>query len=81
MRFRTFDDTPSAQHLFKVRAVLVVPESLSNESLRGVLEKLASEMMLDYQPTDSASCRRNVARSWCLTSCVPTSSRQSPTYS
>ena len=37
----------SAQHLFKVRAVLVVPESLSNETLRGVLEKLASDMMLD----------------------------------
>jgi len=37
----------SAQHLFKVRAVLVVPESLANETLRGMLEKLASDMMLD----------------------------------
>ena len=37
----------SAEHLFKVRAVLVVPETLSNDALRGVLEKLASEMMLD----------------------------------
>jgi methionyl-tRNA formyltransferase len=41
------DGSPSAQHLFKVRAVLVVPESLSSETLRGVLERLASEMMLD----------------------------------
>jgi methionyl-tRNA formyltransferase len=41
------DDGASAEHLFKVRAVLVVPDSLSNDTLRGVLEKLASEMMLD----------------------------------
>jgi glycine cleavage system regulatory protein len=40
-------DTPSAQHVFKVRALLVVPESLSNEALRNALDKLASEMMLD----------------------------------
>jgi methionyl-tRNA formyltransferase len=37
----------SPEHLFKVRAMLVVPESLSNDALRGALEKLASEMMLD----------------------------------
>ena len=37
----------SAEHLFKVRAALVVPETLSNEALRGALEKFASEMMLD----------------------------------
>jgi methionyl-tRNA formyltransferase len=41
------DDGASAEHLFKVRAVLVVPDTLSNDTLRGVLEKLASEMMLD----------------------------------
>ena len=27
--------------------MLVVPESLTSETLRGVLERLASEMMLD----------------------------------
>jgi methionyl-tRNA formyltransferase len=37
----------SAEHLFKVRALLVVPESLGNETLRGALDALASEMMVD----------------------------------
>jgi len=41
------DDGTSAQHLFKVRAVLVVPEAVTNETLRAALERLASEMMLD----------------------------------
>ena len=37
----------SAEHLFKVRALLVVPESLGNETLRGALDALANEMMVD----------------------------------
>jgi methionyl-tRNA formyltransferase len=41
------DDGASAQHLFKVRAVLVVPESLPTEGMRSALDKLASEMMVD----------------------------------
>ena len=41
------DDGASTQHLFKVRAMLVVPEALSNETLGAALDKLASEMMLD----------------------------------
>ncbi|HEX6792878.1 MAG TPA: formyltransferase family protein [Casimicrobiaceae bacterium] len=35
------------QHLFKVRAVLVVPESLPAATLRTALDQLASEMMAD----------------------------------
>jgi glycine cleavage system regulatory protein len=35
------------QSQFKVRAVLVVPQDLSDEALRGVLEGLASQMMMD----------------------------------
>ena len=41
------DGASSAQHLFKVHAVLVVPESLPTEALRSALDKLASEMMVD----------------------------------
>ncbi len=37
----------SAEHLFKVNALLVVPESLPNDELRRELEKLANEMMVD----------------------------------
>ena len=37
----------SAEHLFKVKALLVVPESLSNETLRRSLDALANELMLD----------------------------------
>jgi glycine cleavage system regulatory protein len=37
----------AAEHLFKVRALLVVPASLPNETLRGALDALASEMMVD----------------------------------
>jgi glycine cleavage system regulatory protein len=32
---------------FKVNAHLLVPQAISNDSLRGELESLASEMMLD----------------------------------
>jgi glycine cleavage system regulatory protein/folate-dependent phosphoribosylglycinamide formyltransferase PurN len=35
------------QHLFKVKAVLVVPEALSNAALRVSLQTLADEMMID----------------------------------
>ncbi len=37
----------SAEHLFKVNALLVVPESLPNDELRRALEALANEMMVD----------------------------------
>ncbi len=37
----------SAEHLFKVKALLVVPESLGNDALRSELEALANEMMVD----------------------------------
>jgi methionyl-tRNA formyltransferase len=39
-------DTP-ADHLFKVRALLVVPASVSNEELRTALEPLTKEMTVD----------------------------------
>jgi methionyl-tRNA formyltransferase len=35
------------QSQFKVRALLVVPQALSDETLRQVLEGLASQMMMD----------------------------------
>ena len=41
------DGGASAEHLFKVKALLVVPESLSNEGLRRALDALANEMMVD----------------------------------
>ena len=41
------DDGASAEHLFKVKALLVVPESLPAETLRGALDALANEMMVD----------------------------------
>ena len=37
----------SGEHLFKVKALLLVPEALRNEDLRGGLEALANEMMVD----------------------------------
>ena len=37
----------SAEHLFKVRARLVVPAELTNDKLRRALEALANEMMVD----------------------------------
>jgi methionyl-tRNA formyltransferase len=39
--------TETEHHVFKVRALLVVPQSLADDTLRGVLENLASELMLD----------------------------------
>lgn len=35
------------QHLFRVQALLVVPENLADGALRELLEKLASQMMMD----------------------------------
>ena len=40
-------DGASAEHLFKVKALLVVPETLAAETLRGALDALANEMMVD----------------------------------
>ena len=40
-------DGTSAEHLFRVKALLVVPESLGNEALRRALDTLANEMMVD----------------------------------
>jgi methionyl-tRNA formyltransferase len=37
----------SGEHLFSMKAVLVVPETVSSEALRRALEKLATEMTLD----------------------------------
>ena len=48
------DSGASAQHLFKVRAVLVVPESLTTDALRAALDKLASEMMVDIALGENA---------------------------
>ncbi|MCC6868375.1 MAG: formyl transferase [Burkholderiales bacterium] len=39
----------SAEHLFKVRAELLVPKAVSNDDLRGALEALANEMMVDVE--------------------------------
>ena len=41
------DGGTSAEHLFKVKALLVVPDSLPNEKLRQALDALANEMMVD----------------------------------
>ena len=45
----------SAENLFKVKAVLVVPDTLSNDELRRGLEALANEMMVDIALGDEAS--------------------------
>ena len=37
----------SAEHLFKVKALLLVPKSVTNDELRRGLEALANEMMVD----------------------------------
>ena len=41
------DGAAPAEHLFKVRALLVVPASVANEELRAALEPLTREMMVD----------------------------------
>src|SRR5690349_10461035 len=40
-------DGPTAEHLFKVEALLVVPETLPNEALKSALGTLANQMMVD----------------------------------
>ncbi len=37
----------TAEHRFKVKADLLVPQSVGNDALRHALEALASEMMVD----------------------------------
>jgi len=46
-------DGASAEHLFKVKALLVVPESLPNDSLRAALGTLANQMMVDIALGDT----------------------------
>jgi len=46
-------DGASAEHLFKVKALLVVPESLPNDSLRAALGTLANQMMVDIALGDA----------------------------
>ena len=41
------DDGQSGEHLFKMKALLVVPESLPGETLRRSLDALANEMTVD----------------------------------
>jgi glycine cleavage system regulatory protein len=43
------DAAMAGGHLFKVRALLLVPPSVSNEQLREGLEALANEMMVDIE--------------------------------
>ena len=47
----------SAENLFKVKAVLVVPVALSNDELRRGLEALANEMMVDIALGEDADER------------------------
>jgi methionyl-tRNA formyltransferase len=49
------DGGTPAEHLFKVRALLVVPESVSNDELRSALEPLTKEMTVDIALGESAS--------------------------
>jgi glycine cleavage system regulatory protein/folate-dependent phosphoribosylglycinamide formyltransferase PurN len=49
------DDGTSSEHLFKVKALLVVPESLPNETLRRALDALANEIMVDIALGDRAA--------------------------
>ena len=41
------DEGPSGEHLFKMKALLVVPEALPHETLRKSLDALANEMTID----------------------------------
>jgi glycine cleavage system regulatory protein/folate-dependent phosphoribosylglycinamide formyltransferase PurN len=49
------DAAASDEHVFKVTALLVVPETLASEALRHELEALASEMSVDIALDESAS--------------------------
>ena len=48
----------SAENLFKVKAALVVPETLSDKDLRRGLEALANEMMVDIALGDDPDADR-----------------------
>ena len=39
----------SAEHLFKMKALLAVPEGLPDHALRDALEALANELMIDIE--------------------------------
>jgi glycine cleavage system regulatory protein len=43
----------SGDHLFKVKARLAVPPSVSDDALRCALEAIANEMMVDLEPGDA----------------------------
>ena len=45
----------SAEHLFKVKAVLLVPKSVTNDDVRRALEALANEMMVDIALGEQSS--------------------------
>jgi len=47
----------SAQHTFKVRALLLAPETLSNAELRRGLESLTSEMKVDIDIGEQGAAR------------------------
>ena len=49
------DGPTPAEHLFKVRALLVVPESVPNDELRRALEPLIKEMTVDIALGEKAS--------------------------
>ncbi|MFO1323677.1 MAG: ACT domain-containing protein [Burkholderiales bacterium] len=45
----------TAEHLFKVKAVLLVPKSVTNDDVRSALEALANEMMVDLALGETGS--------------------------
>lgn len=49
------DGTTPAEHLFKVKALLVVPDEVSNADLRRALEPLTKEMTVDIALGESAT--------------------------
>jgi glycine cleavage system regulatory protein len=53
------DGGTAGEHLFKMKALLVVPESLGGETLRGALDALANELTVDIGLGDDAPARRD----------------------
>jgi glycine cleavage system regulatory protein len=54
-------DAASGAHLFTMKALLVVPEAVTSEALRGALEKLATDMTLDLalgEPAQTSNPRK-----------------------
>lgn len=45
----------TAEHLFKVKAVLLVPKNVTNEDVRHAMEALANEMMVDLELGETAN--------------------------